>query len=234
MGHRGPLHPPNQITKQDQETKAQGTSDKSKATQQENTTGPRVCTCRAHLFVWGPLCPTRSSPLGSNPTLPPGVWALTHHWCLRPPDLPSARSRAQVFVWLGLQLFVPVSIGTASLLRPSQLPSPRLAVPWPGPSRQLAMFQSSRHGHGIATEGTACTKALRRGHAWPGMWRLVRLQQRGEGESRRSEGQQEARGTRLPALNPGSSPEPRGVISLPVIQTEAEVGESNHLFKGRW
>lgn len=74
----------------------------------------------------------------------------------------------------------------------------------------------------------------------PGQWRggwygCPRASEgQSEGQSRRSEGQEEARRTHLPAVNPGSSPEPRGVISLPVIQTETEVGESNHLFKGRW
>ena len=102
--------------------------------------GLQVCTCLISSLRDRTLL--SHSPQGG--TQAPTVWVLTHHWCSRPQGLPSRRSTAKVFVWLGLWLFVPVSIGTASLgrplLHPSQLPSPCLAVLWPSPSRQLVMF----------------------------------------------------------------------------------------------
>lgn len=104
--------------------------------------GLQICTCLiSFLRDWTLLS---RSPQGGIRA--PRVWVLTHHRCPRPQGLPSRSSRAKVFVWLGLRLFVPVSIGTASLgrllLHPTQPPSPCLAVLRPSLSRQLVMFQS--------------------------------------------------------------------------------------------
>lgn len=78
-----------------------------------------------------------SPPRAFPPT--PGFWALTHQQ--HPPGLSSGKSTAQVFVWPVLcSGFHRYSVPGPAPLRPSQPPSPCLAVPWPSPSRQLVMF----------------------------------------------------------------------------------------------
>ena len=156
---------------------------------------------------------------------PQEIWALTHHWRPRPPGLPSGKSSAQVFVRLGRQFLVLVSIGTASLgrllLHPSQPPScPALAPPALGPAHlgNLLCFKVGSWAPGIQVEGTAPAKTLRQESAWCvcGVWRLCGWSRVSEGGEKEEVGiRGETRRTHVPAFNPASCPQSWGSCYVP-------------------